>query len=239
MTKSSYVAAVLDAIQKVNKKEGGIIVKLILAIDRRNTLEEAQETVDLAIQYQYYQDSNHHIIVGVDLCGDVKKGSFNALKPAFVRAQQHGFLITLHFNEVEENIPEAPDLLSILPNRLGHATLLDDFSRKAVFGNNIPVEICMTSNVLSKTVATFEDHHVKNLLEENHPFILCTDDKGVFFSELSNEYYIAAKTFNLSREQLYEASFKSIDYIFGGKNLKDELKKIWINWKNENKILFE
>ncbi|CAO3634378.1 unnamed protein product [Cunninghamella blakesleeana] len=239
MTKSSYIAAVLETIKKMNDDENlNIIVKLILAIDRRNTLEEAEEVVDLALKYRDQQDNNG-IIVGIDLCGDVTKGSFKSLQSAFERAKQHDFFITLHFNEIEENIVEAPDLLSIHPNRLGHATLLDDFSRNFVFGNNIPIEICMTSNVLSKTVPTFEDHHIKNLLLEDHPFILCTDDKGVFFSDLSNEYKIASDVFNLSREQLYEASFKAIDYIFGNQEFKDKLKTIWANWKIENKALFD
>jgi adenosine deaminase len=173
MTKHSYLQAVIQAIEQ--QQQVNIKTRLIISIDRRNTLEEAQETVDLALHFQ--QSSN--VVVGVDLCGDVMKGSFLALKPAFERArQQGGFKLTLHFNEVAENIPEAPELLSIRPDRLGHATLLDEYSRTTVYQQAIPVEICMTSNVFSKTVATYEDHHVKQLLEEDHPFILCVSVKN-------------------------------------------------------------
>ncbi|KAI8089401.1 uncharacterized protein BX664DRAFT_332927 [Halteromyces radiatus] len=232
MTKQSYVKTVVSTIQR--DCPGTMVTKLILSIDRRNTLEEAQETVDLAIQFA--KETN--MVVGVDLCGDVMKGSFLALKPAFERAQQHHFNITLHFNEVKENIPEAPDLLSIHPDRLGHATLLDDLSRNTIYQRNIPVEICMTSNVFSKTVATYERHHVKELMDEKHPFILCTDDKGVFASELSNEYVLASKTFGLNRERLFEASFKAIDSIFADQETKDELKAIWLTWKKDHQYLF-
>ncbi|SAM05052.1 hypothetical protein [Absidia glauca] len=233
MTKHSYLQAVIQAIEQ--QQQANMKTRLIISIDRRNTLEEAQETVDLALHFQ--QCSN--VVVGVDLCGDVMKGSFLALKPAFERArQQGGFKLTLHFNEVAENIPEAPELLSIRPDRLGHATLLDDYSRTTVYQQAIPVEICMTSNVFSKTVATYEDHHVKQLLEEDHPFILCTDDKGVFGSDLSNEYVLAAKTFGLDRHQLFEASFKSIDYVFADQETKDQLKADWLAWKKDNQDLF-
>lgn len=64
MTKESYVGIVLSVIQKFSYSEYGIIVKLILSIDRRNTLEEAMETVNLAIKYK------NRGVVGVDLCGD-------------------------------------------------------------------------------------------------------------------------------------------------------------------------
>ncbi|KAI8354551.1 hypothetical protein EDC96DRAFT_446928 [Choanephora cucurbitarum] len=165
MTKTSYLEAVVSVLEE--NRTDDIIVKLILSIDRRNTLEEAQETVDLALAFR------SRGVVGIDLCGDVEKGSFAELKPAFTRAQENQFPITLHFNEIEQNMVEGPTLLSINPNRLGHATLLDEVCRKTIYAKSIPIEICMTSNVLCKTVKTFEDHHIKDLLNDNHPFILC------------------------------------------------------------------
>lgn len=90
-TKEDYVRAVLSVI---NEPRDDIIVKLILSVDRRNTLDEAMEAVDLAIKYQ------NQGVVAVDLCGDVHAGSFDTLKPAFLKAQQHGLKVTLHFCEV-------------------------------------------------------------------------------------------------------------------------------------------
>ncbi|KAI8147604.1 hypothetical protein BJV82DRAFT_508333 [Fennellomyces sp. T-0311] len=222
MTKESYLKAVLEA---VNEPRADIIVRLIVSIDRRNTLEEAYEAVRLATQFR---DQN---VVGIDLCGDVHQGSFEQLLPAFEKAKTEGFKVTLHFNEVKENMVEAPTLLAFGPDRLGHATLLDDAQRQTIYRKDIPIEICMTSNVLSKTVGTFADHHVKDLLVENHPFVLCTDDKGVFFSDLSNEYAICSQTFNMTRDQLYEASYKSIDAIFADQQTKDQLKQQWQAWR--------
>lgn len=74
--------------------------------------------------------------------------------------------------QVPENLPEAPSLLAISPDRLGHATLLDDACRKHIYDHKIPIEICMTSNVLSKTVPTYEEHHLKELLANGQPFCI-------------------------------------------------------------------
>lgn len=167
MTKYSYLEAVTKVLKDPHSHD--MIVKLIVSIDRRNTLEEAQEVVDLALQFRSQG------VVGIDLCGDVCQGSFETLKPAFVRAQEQGFPVTLHFNEIQDNVREAPGLLAIKPDRLGHATLLDDFCRKTIYEQNIPVEICMTSNVLCKTVSSFEEHHIKELLNDKHPFVLCVN----------------------------------------------------------------
>ncbi|OAD75759.1 hypothetical protein PHYBLDRAFT_154832 [Phycomyces blakesleeanus NRRL 1555(-)] len=225
MTKKSYLAAVLSAINEVRKS---IVVRLIVSIDRRDTLEKAQEAVDLALHFRSQG------VVGIDLCGHVMEGSFVALRPAFDRAKQHGFPLTLHFGEVKENMAESLELLSIQPNRLGHATFLTPERRENIYAGNIPVEICMTSNILCKTTSTYEEHHIKDLLVEKHPFIICTDDKGVFFSQLSDEYTIAAKTFGLSKNELYEASYRTIDAIFEDETIKQNLKKIWSEWYKDN-----
>ncbi|ORX47012.1 Metallo-dependent hydrolase [Hesseltinella vesiculosa] len=165
MTKTSYLQTVTATLKE--RCPQGMTVNLIISIDRRNTLEEAQQVVDLAVAFR---DKG---VVAIDLCGDCTKGDFDTLKPAFERARQLGFPLTLHFNEVPENIPEAPSLLSVYPSRLGHATLLDDSSRSIIYDRRIPVEVCMTSNVISKTVPSYEEHHLKTLLLEDHPFVIC------------------------------------------------------------------
>ncbi|KAI8987498.1 hypothetical protein BDF20DRAFT_930015 [Mycotypha africana] len=173
MTKESYLRTVLSVI---NEPREDIIVKLIISVDRRNSLQEAEEAVDLAVQLRSQG------VVGIDLCGDVTKGHFENLKPAFERAQkEHGFRVTLHFNEILDNLKEAPSLLSIVPDRLGHATIWDDYCRKTIFERRTPIEICLTSNFLCKTVKSVEEHHVKELLKRNHPFILCVSLLSQFF----------------------------------------------------------
>ncbi|GAA5799403.1 hypothetical protein HPULCUR_004818 [Helicostylum pulchrum] len=226
MTKRTYLNAVLSVIEEPRQD---IVVKFIISIDRRNTPEEAQEVVDLALDFQ------SRGIVAIDLCGDVHTGSFENLRPAFEKAQANGFPVTLHFNEIRENMVEAPALLSICPNRLGHATYLDDYCRKLIYKENIPIEICMTSNLLCKTVNTYEEHHIRELLNDKHPFILCTDDKGVFFSDLSNEYKLACETFKLTHEELFEISLRSIDAIFSDEKTKNELRQHWLAWKENSK----
>ncbi|KAI9262669.1 hypothetical protein BY458DRAFT_439123 [Sporodiniella umbellata] len=164
MTKTSYLQAVTSVIQEPRED---IIVKLIISTDRRHTLEEAEEIIDLAVAFRSQG------VVGIDLCGDVKQGSFENLKPALDRAKLLEFPVTLHFNEVIENLPEGPAMLAFRPNRLGHATVLDDYCRKVIYENHIPIEICMTSNLLCHTAESYEQHHIKELIRDGHPFVLC------------------------------------------------------------------
>lgn len=106
---------------------------------------------------------------------------------------------------MKENIPEAPSLLSIHPDRLGHATLLDPVSRETIYTRAIPVEICMTSNVLCKTVSSFEEHHVKGLLKEGHPFVLCVSTINQSITVFLNHIEIYAP---LCRRTIRVCSFR-------------------------------
>lgn len=64
MSKDRYVKTILEAISAFNHSSKTMKTFLILSMDRRNTLEQAMEAVDLAIKY------HNEGVVGVDLCGD-------------------------------------------------------------------------------------------------------------------------------------------------------------------------
>ncbi len=67
MTKSSYTETVIKAIRDVCHENKDIAVQLILAIDRRTTLEDAMDTVKLAENLKLETDG---LVVGLDLSGD-------------------------------------------------------------------------------------------------------------------------------------------------------------------------
>lgn len=54
--------------------------------------------------------------------------------------------------------------------------------------------------------------------------LIQTDDVGVFCSQLSNEYLLAAKHFGLDRSDLLKMCRKAIDVMFGGEEEKERLR---------------
>lgn len=52
-----------------------------------------------------------------------------------------------------------------------------------------------------------------------------TDDVGIFCSSLSNEYLIASKHFNLSRNDILKMCKVAINSIFGGESEVAKLEK--------------
>ena len=54
-----------------------------------------------------------------------------------------------------------------------------------------------------------------------------TDDKGVFSTSLSEEYYLAACSFGLTKRELCDLSSEAIDHIFEGEAIKNKLRNFW------------
>jgi adenosine deaminase len=49
---------------------------------------------------------------------------------------------------------------------------------------------------------------------------------GIFGSPLSNEYRLVAQYFHLDNQQIYALAREAIDFIFGGEEEKERLRRI-------------
>ncbi|KAI0307456.1 adenosine deaminase-like protein, partial [Multifurca ochricompacta] len=181
MTRRVYLETVLDVIEARPPDAAALIVSL----DRRMTPEVAQEVLELAVQLR----REGRRVVGVDLCGDPKAGDMTAFIELFRTAHAEGLGVTLHVAETSENSAvETMQLLSCEPQRLGHATFLDDEAKELVLTRRTCIEICLTSNLLCKTVQRLQDHHIRYYLERGHPIAICTDDVLIFRNSVLGEY---------------------------------------------------
>lgn len=98
-----------------------ILVKLIVSINRRESLESSMENVDLAIKYAKLHPN---VICGVDLSGDPTQKTFNDFMPMLEKAKEHGFKLALHCGEVDDQT-EIMDMLNFGMDRLGHGTYIN------------------------------------------------------------------------------------------------------------------
>lgn len=246
MSKRSYVEAVLDGLKAVNavdvslvpsykesehslkpitingtcKERGRIHVRLLLSIDRRETTASAMETVQLALQMRDLG------VVGIDLSGNPVVGEWQTFFPALEYAKDKGLLITLHCGEVP-NPEEIQAMLEFRPHRIGHACCFGEEHWQQLKAFKIPVEICLTSNVVTQSVSSINDHHFVDLYNARHPLILCTDDSGVFSTSLSHEYALAASTFGLGKTDMFLLVRNAIEFIFADDSVKKTLKQIF------------
>ncbi|XP_063053148.1 adenosine deaminase-like protein [Engraulis encrasicolus] len=230
MTKRRYVETVLGAIQQCKQEGVDIDVRFLVAVDRRNGPEVAMETVKLAEEFMLSSDG---VVVGLDLSGDPTVGHGRDFLPSLQRAKNSGLKLALHLSEVSSQADESELLLDLPPDRIGHGTFLHtDMGGTSslvekVRRNNIPLELCLTSNVKGQTVPSYDKHHFQHWYKLGHPCIICTDDKGVFCTSLSQEYQLAASTFDLSKEVMWDLSQRAIGCTFAPPAVKERLEQTW------------
>ena len=118
-------------------------------------------------------------------------------------------------------------MLDFCPQRLGHVCCLDDEEWKKLKSSMIPVEICLTSNVMTGGAPSLELHHFADLYNAKHPLSICTDDSGLFSTSLSNEYYLVASTFGLSKTELFRLAQGAVEFVFADDEVKKSLRAVF------------
>jgi len=97
VTKMDYIQAVIHEIQRQEEINSKIKVRYVVSMDRTLSVEEAKDTLALVVEAQ---KTNPGYIVGIELSGDPRAGSFDSLKPVFEEARkEHGLKVTLHCAE--------------------------------------------------------------------------------------------------------------------------------------------
>jgi adenosine deaminase len=232
ISKEGYVGIVLEAMHDFSSSEQNksstllheekLRTKLILSIDRKNTLAEAMEVVSLAVKHRYLG------IVGIDLCGNPTRKAISHLTPAFAEATAQGLAITLHFGEIPQtDSAELEMMLAWQPQRLGHVIHVSEDVKAVITERKLGLELCLSCNVLCKlSQGGFEAHHFGEWWKAGAAIALSTDDVGIFESGLSEEYLLAANHFGLDKKQLVELSRGAVDVVFGGEDEKERMKAL-------------
>uniref|UniRef100_A0A8C2VTJ6 N6-Methyl-AMP deaminase n=1 Tax=Chinchilla lanigera TaxID=34839 RepID=A0A8C2VTJ6_CHILA len=234
MTEKTYVESILEGIKQSKQENLDIDVRYLIAIDRRGGSSVAKETVKLAKEFFL---SAEDTVLGLDLSGDPTIGQAKDFVEPLLEAKKAGLKLALHLSEIPNQKEETQMLLDLLPDRIGHGTFLNSSERGSldlvnfVGQHRIPLELCLTSNIKSQTVPSYDQHHFGFWYSIAHPSVICTDDKGVFATSLSQEYQLAAETFKLTQSQVWDLSYESISYIFASDSTRSELRKKWNHLK--------
>ncbi|KAJ7164742.1 adenosine deaminase-like protein [Mycena crocata] len=208
MTRKEYVETVVEEVEQYPAAKAALIV----SVNRTMSEEEVAECIGIARSLK----AQGRRIVGVDLCGDPLAGDMDTFAKHFVDAKSDGLGVTLHIAETAKNTSaDTLQLLDFKPDRLGHATFLDDRAKALVLKNKTPIEICLTSNLLCKTVGSLDQHHIRYYLAQNHPFLICTDDTLPFQTSLLAEYALllarAPFGLGLSESEVHRIAGMSMD----------------------------
>ncbi len=211
-------------LQQKDAIETGVTARFHGAILRfRPNAEDSMRTI-----YKFVHD-NSDIFVGVNMVGreDNAKGYPLRFLPTLrdLRRQYSGVNLSIHAGEVDEPNSHVRDTLLLGANRIGHGLNLitDDDTMLLMRHGPYLVEINLISNLVLGYVTDYSQHPFPEYLRTGIPVALSTDDRGMWDSTMTDEFYVAVTEFNLSWVEVKQLSRNSLAYAVVGPELKRDL----------------
>ncbi len=199
-------------------RDFGVSLLWIFDATRHFGVEAAQQVFELAVRHK---DRN---VIGVGIGGDEVKAPPELFRGVFGYAEANGMRLTAHAGETAgpESIWGA---LNLHAERIGHgltaaqdADLVEELAYR-----QIPVEICLTSNLRTGVCKAIAEHPAKSYFDQGVMIVLNTDDPALFKTSLSREYQIAQENFGFTDEHLRELARNSFEASFLEPEKKVEL----------------
>ncbi len=154
-------------------------------------------------------------VVAFGIGGDEVRGPAEWFTDVFGYAKSAGLHLLAHAGESAgpESVWAA---LKLGAERIGHgiAAVHDPRLVQYLREQNIPLEICITSNLVTGVIKRLEDHPVRRLYDAGVPLILGTDDPAMFRCTLVGEYELAARSFGFSQTELQGIAENGFRYAF-------------------------
>ena len=218
-------AAIFEGLERGRSKgarDFGVSLLWIFDATRHFGVEEAQKVFELADRYK-----DRHV-VGIGIGGDEVKAPPELFRGVYAYAEDHGLHLTAHAGETApaESIWGA---LNLHAERIGHGLTAGkdpDLIEELAY-RQIPVEICLTSNVRTGVCTAIAEHPVRSYFDQGLMVTLNTDDPSLFGTSLAAEYQLAQQTFGFTDEHLRELARNSFEASFLEAEKKLELLSLF------------
>ncbi len=178
---------------------------------------EAEKEIEEAYAFV---DQHRDLWVGVNLVGreDNVKGHPLRFLETFrkLRRTYSGIQLSIHAGETNEANDYIRNTLLLGASRIGHGiNLITDPDTMLLMRNNqYLIEINLISNRLLEYVPDLSLHPFSEYLRIGIPVCLNTDDRGMWDSNMTDEYYTAVTQFNLSWNEIIQLGENSLRYSF-------------------------
>ncbi len=206
---AQVVGWVCEAAEAAQAKHD-IQVRLIIAINRHESVHDAEESLAAALAHQ------DRGVVGIDLCGQEKGFPATPFLAVFKAAREAGLGVTIHAGEWDmlENIVQAVEQFGA--TRIGHGVRILENSDviKLCRTSGVTFEVCPTSNLHSGVFPRLDVHPMRDMRAAGLLVTVNTDDPAICNITLSDEYATAHEVLGLPQAALRETVQNAINAAF-------------------------
>jgi aminodeoxyfutalosine deaminase len=206
---AAFMEAIEDA-RKAAESELGVLLRWCFDIPGEAGLESAEETVRLAL------DHRPEGLVSFGLGGPEIGVPRPQFKPYFDRAIEAGLHSVPHAGETTGPETVWSALTDLRAERIGHGTSAarDPELLAHLAAHRIPLEVCPTSNVATRAVATLDEHPIRAMVDAGCVVTINSDDPPMFGTDLNNEYAVAARLLDLDERGLADLAKNAVEASF-------------------------
>ena len=223
---SKNVVEIVSNKTKIESEKSGIEVGLILCTLRHFSVDQSLQTVKLV------KDFLNKNIVGFDIAADEAGFPIDNHIKSFQFARDNNIFCTAHAGEALGADSVTNTLKYLKPNRIGHGVrcIEDNSLIEKIKKENIHLEICVTSNMVTKVFNDLKDHPVDFLLNKGISLSINTDGRTISDTTLNKEYVLLNKEFNWLKNKFLEVNINAMKASFSS----DEVKNRIISILNQN-----
>lgn len=213
LTKGLSLNQVMDAVIKgKNQAERDFNIKsnLIICSIRQLDVQTNKELAQLAADYK------NKGVTAFDMAGEEYGRPAKAHIHAFEIAIKNNLFRTVHAGEADGAHSIADSIHYLGAMRIGHGTHLyeDADLLKFVRDRQIGLEVCLSSNMQTKSVTNLQQHPFKTYFEKNIPVTINTDSRLISGTSLSNEYMLAQELFDFNKADIIKLILNGFDQAF-------------------------
>lgn len=210
-------------------RDFGIQCELIVDIVRGNRPDACMQQLEDVTPYLGKG------VIGIGLGGSEQKFPPSLYAPVYKEAKKRGFRLTAHAGEAAgaESIWTCIGELGV--ERIGHGVRAyeDPQLVSLLRERQIPLEMCVVSNVKTGVCRSFETHPIKQCFQQGLLVTVNSDDPTMFNTSITQEYLVLVQELDFSVRDVNKLSMNGITASFMPEEKKESMKlQFEKEWQN-------
>lgn len=164
-------------------------------------------------------------LIGIGMGGNERIYPGDSHIDVYREAKERGFRLTAHAGEVAGPLSVWTAVKKLGVERIGHGVRSKEDPELVSYlkENQLPLEVCVISNLKTGVYKSIKDHPVKELFHKGLMITINSDDPEMFNTNITEEYLALYRELNFTLEDIKKLSINGIKGSFMEEKEKEKM----------------